>query len=304
MLALALATMCSASIALVFKYSEGNDLNRYALTSANYFTAALVSLIMLLTKPVLAGHGAILPAFASEFRKVILADGGMFSASASIAWAILLGMATGIFYFLGFIYYQRGVRASGAGLAGAFSKMSALLPMLLSLLLWRELPGSWQWLGIVLALGSMALIYFPVDKSDGNNFQSQLLFLFFFTGSGQFSNKLFQKYALAEYKNLYLLFIFGTALLISLYFTWRQQKMPKFNDLLAGLTVGIPNLFASYFLIAALDSLPTSVVYPIYSAGGIVLINFGSRLLFKERLSQRQLLSIGLTIVALVMINL
>lgn len=301
--ALILATLCSAAIALVFKYSETHGLNRYAVTSTNYLTATLVSLGMLLAQPLLAGRQAVWLAFAQELRPVLLENSGLFSASASISWAVLLGIITGCFYFLGFIYFQESVRISGAGLSGAFGKMGILLPMLLSLLLWRELPGPWQWAGIGLALGSMLLVYLPINNS-ANHFQAQLLLLFCFSGTGEFANKLFQKYAVTSHKNLYLLLVFGTALVISLYFTWKQKRMPRRNDLFTGLAVGIPNLFSSYFLIAALGSLPASVVYPIYSAGSILLINLGSTLVFKEKLSTRQLSSIGLTILALVMINL
>lgn len=302
--ALILATLCSAAIALVFKYSETHGLNRYAVTSTNYLTATLVSLGMLLAQSLRLGRQAIWPALAQEFRPVVLGNGGLFSAPASISWALLLGAVTGCFYFLGFIYFQESVRVSGAGLSGAFGKMGILLPMLLSLVLWRELPGPWQWVGILMALASMVLVYLPWGNSATERWQPQLLLLFCFSGTGEFANKLFQKYTIEGYKNLYLLLVFGTALMISLYFTWRQRRAPRPSDLLTGLAVGLPNLFSSYWLIAALGSLPASLVYPIYSAGSILLINLGTALLFKERLSRRQLTSIGLTMLALVIINL
>ncbi|TDO92016.1 hypothetical protein DFR79_10842 [Halanaerobium saccharolyticum] len=40
MIYLLLAVLCSSSIALIFKFSESNDLYRYIITSANYFAAA------------------------------------------------------------------------------------------------------------------------------------------------------------------------------------------------------------------------------------------------------------------------
>lgn len=303
MSALILATCCSAAIALVFKYSETRGLNRYIVTSTNYLTASLVSLVMLLLQPTGVGLRQALPAFAAEASSV-LPSGGIFSAPASVAWAALLGILTGCFYFLGFIYLQESVRVSGAGLSGAFGKMGILVPMLLSLLLWRELPGPWQWVGIALALGSMTLVYLPIGQQTASQFHAALLLLFCFSGTGEFANKLFQKYSLVGFKNLYLLCVFGTALAISLYFSWRQCRLPQPQDLLTGLAVGIPNLFSSYFLIAALGRLPASVAYPIYSAGSILLINLGSTLIFRERLSRRQLSSIGLTMLALALINL
>lgn len=43
-----LAILCSASIALIFKYTENNNTNRYVITSANYFIAFVTSFIMIL----------------------------------------------------------------------------------------------------------------------------------------------------------------------------------------------------------------------------------------------------------------
>ena len=51
MLYLLLAIICSASIALLFKHSETTGMNRYAVTSTNYVTASLVSLLLLYSHP-------------------------------------------------------------------------------------------------------------------------------------------------------------------------------------------------------------------------------------------------------------
>lgn len=44
---LMLAIICSASIALMFKYTENSNANRYVITSANYFIAVVISLVMI-----------------------------------------------------------------------------------------------------------------------------------------------------------------------------------------------------------------------------------------------------------------
>ena len=48
MIYLFLATICSATIALIFKYTEGSNTNRYLITSSNYFIAFSTSLFMAL----------------------------------------------------------------------------------------------------------------------------------------------------------------------------------------------------------------------------------------------------------------
>lgn len=53
MIYLTLAIISSATIALIFKYSENTNSNRYLITSTNYFVASMISLFMILSKNLL-----------------------------------------------------------------------------------------------------------------------------------------------------------------------------------------------------------------------------------------------------------
>ncbi len=275
MFSLLLATVCSASIALFFKFSEGRKLNRYAVTSVNYVTAIVVSALM-------AG------ALGSPFT----------------AWraGALVGVPAGVCFFLSFLYYQLSVRDSGAGLAGMFGKLGILLPMLLSLVLWREFPNLVQTVGIVLAVGAIGIVS-AGRRMGENSFHAALLLLFLFGGLAEFSNKLFQKYGISDQKAYFLMIVFSVAFLVSLTMTIREGKLPTRADIMTGICVGVPNMFSSFFLIRALDFLPTAVVFPVYSAGSMALILILSRLLYKEALSAKHYGAIMMTMIALVMIN-
>ena len=50
---LTLAIICSASIALIFKYTEKEKANRYVITSANYFIAFVISRFLVFSKGLL-----------------------------------------------------------------------------------------------------------------------------------------------------------------------------------------------------------------------------------------------------------
>ncbi len=119
----------------------------------------------------------------------------------------------------------------------------------------------------------------------------------------EFQNKLFQQYALIEYKDVFLFVIFITAFLLSLYFVIKSKEKVLKRDLLVGFLVGIPNLFSSYFLIMALNSIATSIAFPVYSAGSIIFISLGEVFLYKEKLSKKNKVAIVLVILALILIN-
>ncbi|MGO1370122.1 MAG: SMR family transporter [Senegalia sp. (in: firmicutes)] len=301
MIYLLLAIICSSSIAIIFKFSETNNLNRYAVTTMNYFTAFTVSLVLALVegniKMGLEGN------FLDEFQDVIIEGNNLFSPMASLIWAIVVGIIAGAFFFLSFVYYQISVRENNVGLAGTFGKLGILVPMSFSIIIWKEFPTSIQWIGIILSLISIIIVNVSFEKQNLKDIHMNLILLFFFGGLAEFSNKIFQKYAISEYKSVFLFFVFFIAFIISLMTTIKRKKIIKKIDLLTGILVGIPNLFSSFFLIMALNYIETSIVFPIYSAGSIVIITLVGTLFFKEKLKKKEIIAIFMTIIALILIN-
>lgn len=278
MLYLILAILCSSSIALIFKFSETSNMNRLHVTTSNYLIAFSTSLVL------------------------ALAGNAIWSEQLFSFW---LGILAGVFFFLSFYLYQKSVRESGASLSGSFGKMGILIPMILSVIIWKEFPAPLQWLGIALALLSIVVVNLP-SKKEKTTFHVDLIFLFIFGGMAEFFNKIFQKYATdAADKNVFLFFVFFSAFVISLSFSLlkKNRKRFQYRDFFTGLAVGVPNLFSSFFLIMSLEHIKTAVVFPIYSAGSIMLITLASTIFFKERLKLKEKLSIVVTIIALILVN-
>ncbi len=303
MLFLLLAIICSASIALLFKHSETSGMNRYAVTTTNYVTASLVAAGLVIAEWPGLPDGYSFSTALGQIGEA-LSRGTTLPPGGSVTWGGLVGLAAGSFFFLAFLYYQISVKEHGVGLAGAFTKLGILVPMSLSLVLWKEMPALIQWVGIVLAISSIIIVNWPSGKSVGSALRPALLLLFLFGGIAEFSNKVFQKYGLQDDKAVFLLFIFTVAFVASLTATLRSKKPVQRRDLVMGVAVGVPNLFSSFFLIRALDTMSAAAVFPAYGAGTIVIINLVGVTFFKERLSRREWAAVLLTIVALVLINL
>ena len=73
--------------------------------------------------------------------------------------------------------------------------------------------------------------------------------------------------------------------------------------MLFGLGVGIPNFFASKFLLLALSSVPAIIAYPTRGVGTILLLSLAGIFLFKERLKKQQWVGIGAIIIAVILLN-
>ncbi|MCR8968435.1 EamA family transporter [Facklamia sp. 7083-14-GEN3] len=298
-----LATVCSASIALLFKYANQFNVNQYLVTCANYLTAFAISLFMIVSKDLLVGLEKT-NNFMAEFSLLLTQESYKLSAYSSVIWAILVGCIAGVFFFSSFIYYQKSIKENGVALSGTFSKLGILIPMLFSILIWREYPTNLQWIGIILSIISILIVNLSPKTLDKFDLKPTIILLFLLNGMAEFSNKIYQNYGLIEYKNVFLLFVFLIAFLISLFFIIKEKVKFKLRDFLIGLAVGIPNLFTSYFLIQSLETVKTSVAFPIFSVGSIVIINLGGYFIFKEQLANKNKFAIGLIIVALVLMNL
>ncbi len=302
MLYLALAIISSASIALIFKYTESSNTNRYLITSSNYFIAFVISLFMIFYKGLLTGLVREM-SFIDDFKLLSSNSLHILSPYSSIIWGLIVGGISGSFFFLSFIYYQKSVKENGVGISGTIAKLGILIPMIFSIIIWKEFPSAIQWLGIALSLVSILIVNLSPKSLEKFDVKPTIILLFIFGGMAEFSNKIYQKYALNEYKDIFLFAIFFVAFLISIFYTIRDKGVISKKDILTGFAVGIPNLFSSYFLILSLASLKTSVAFPIYSAGSIVLINIGGFLIFKEKIARKNQIAIVLTVFALVLIN-
>lgn len=286
MLSLLFATICSASIALLFKWSDQRNLSKSLQTTGNYAMATLISGVIILW----SGRENRL-----EFTSVDFSN------------TVLLGVITGAFFLLSFVFYQLSVKKSGASLSGMFAKLGILVPMLLSVVIWSEFPTRIQTIGILFAMFAIVLtnIDFKRKSKAHKRSFSVLILLFVFGGFGEFMNKIFQRTVHLDYKPYFLLFVFATAGLLSVILYMRDPNKPKLKgpSILMGFVIGIPNLFSSFFLLDALNHFPASIVFPMYSAGSILLITVLSWLLFKERIAMKDKLAILLTAVGLMLIN-
>jgi multidrug transporter EmrE-like cation transporter len=282
MIYLFLAILSSASIAMILKFSENKNLNRYAVTSANYVAAFSVSLLMNFGTGEAKGQGG--------FSNVLG-----------------LGLFAGFLYFLGFIFIQKSIKDNGVGITGAISKIGIILPVVLSMIIWKEIPQTAQTAGVIISISAIILINISFDDIRSlKNFSPTIISLFFISGTAEFTTKLFEKYCDAGYKPVYLFIIFFTAFWISAYFTfsaWKRGTKITKTDIVTGLSVGIPNMFASYFLIESFRYYKASVAFPIYSSGTILLINLGGLLIFKEKLSRKNAFAVGMIIAGIVLMN-
>lgn len=298
------AILLSSIIPVIFKITEGKNLNRYGVTLFNYLAAVVISYFMSRSQNLFSYiNKESINGFLTEAPSVLIRNQETFSKGSSAVWAVIVGLTLGVMFCMAFVQYQKSIKANGISLSNTFLKLSVLVPMIISLILWKEYPTTFQWIGIVLSFLAILISNISFKKNTIKDIRLNLMLLLIYGGFAEFSTKLFQKYALIEFKNLLLLSIFTSALITSLIVVIVSKKSFGKNEIISGILVGIPNLFTSYFMVLAFSKLNTSTAVLLNSSGTIVLVLIYGKIFFKENLMKKEKIAIGLTILAMIAIN-
>ncbi len=301
MIYLLLAILGSASMTIILKVFREQKGNRYGILLGNYLTCILISFMMLPDK-----------------HQVIAAS----------PVTLVCGTIDGFLFVAGLVLMQSSVRANGAILTAAFSKLGLVVPLTLSILLMGERPQIRQMIGIVLVL--CAILYMqmggkkerenPAAPKTGDGKTAPggaeilkpapilLILTMLSVGCSDSMAKVFERIGERSEDALLFFYVFLTAAILTAVLAFREKMtsgksmIPK--EMLAGVVVGIPNYFSSALLLAALTKLPGFIVYTAFSTGTILLVTLVSAAAFRERLKKSQIIGMGVILVALVLLNL
>ena len=282
MIDLILAIIFSAMIPVLLKYTHKRNLADEVILTFNYVIAMIFSLILMMLK-------------VDIYRTLLNQDN-------DIAALITIGIVTGITYYGAFYFYQKSVKENGVSLSIAVGKMGIIVPMLLSLFLWKELPEIVQWTGIIISIVAIGIINISPKDFKGARFKTSLLLFFIIGGLGDFLNKLFQVSVGSEYTDLFLAVVFAAALFASIFSTIKHKNITKMS-ILFGVMVGLPNMLTAFYLIKALSKMNATVVFPMYSGGAIMLSMIWSMFAFGEKLKLKEIIGVIMILLALILIN-
>jgi len=236
----------------------------------------------------------------------------MLPSGKSLGLILAIGIPTGFLYVAGFYFLAYNIRQNGAILSSSISKMGILFSIALSYLLFREKLSLFQISGLTLGILSMLLYFEYFNRVKENNDlilkpNRFLLFLLLLSqGLAEITNKLFSFYGNLMYKPLFLFIVFFVAFCFCS-FLLIQQKGHTTNlkkEIGFGFLLGIPNYFSSYFFIDAFKTLPSPIVFSLFSMGTILLVAFVSSIFFKEKIDLNKFVFLFFILISIWLLNL
>ena len=228
--------------------------------------------------------------------------GGLFPRSAALPQAAGLGILHGVLYLVSFVLFQVNVQKNGVVLSAIFMKLGLLVPMVLSIFLFREIPSALQLIGFAIAV--FAIILINMEKSSQKlQFPGGLLLLLLAGGTADAMSKIYEQTGSAALAPHFLFYTFIVAFVLCLGLMAYKKKRIGKAELLYGFYIGITNFFSAKFLLRALEDIPAVVAYPTYSVSTIFVVTLFGVFLFRESLSRRQWFSVTAIAAALILLN-
>lgn len=225
----------------------------------------------------------------------------------------LYGLISGIFYAIGFYAAYAALRLGSFGLTRLVSSFGTVIPIAYGILFLKEPSGLFTYLAVALILFSLVLMNYqkPNDKVQTKfSFKWAICVTLSVLANagiaivGKSQQMAFGTNCSNEF--LILSYLIATGSLIALGFSYERDELKgviktgAFYGILAGILSGMNNLcgILTYLYV------PLSVISPVKTAMGLVISFLISVLLYKEKFTRRQLVSVVIGIVAVILINL
>jgi len=276
MTALALAVFCTTCFGLIVRHTQRAGHSQLAVMALNYAAASVAAFALSRTTHV-----------------------------SPQTW--LIGLIGGTVYVTAYLLFIQSLSLRGVAIANAVTRLSVLIPVLGAILLFGEHPRVIESAGALLAMTAMPLLSLDRDF-DGTRLNRRqvplLLGLFVANGMCLFVNKWFHATGLSDERPMFLGILFGQAALVSLVVWAGWSRRAGWREVASGVPLGVINFGTSFMIIAALDSLPGAIVFPVTAALGLVLTTGGAAWLWREIPGRLGRVGLVIALAAVVLINL
>ena len=277
MLYLILAIASSSLVSIVMRTSEKHVRGNYGILAVNYCLCAFMAAI----------YSGV---------------SNLFPRTEGIGFTLGLGIGTGVLYLVGLLLIKINIQKNGIVLSTIFQKLGLLVQLFISIVFFGEKPEVIQIIGIILCL--LAVIFINFEKEQTViQFKFGLLLILIASGLCDGMSKVHEELGNVALSEHFLLYTFSIALFLCVIMIFLQKEKIGWKEIGFGVVLGVPNFFSCRFLLKALNDVAAVIAFPTFSVTTVVVVTLSGLLIFKEKLSKKQWLSMGMILVALVLLN-
>lgn len=278
MLYLIIAVLSNTFMTFVIRLSEKNKSNRFNINTFNYL-------------------------FGGVLAYMVIRKETIFSYDTNYNYALILAIINAVFYIACLYLMQTNIEKNGAPLTTTYNRLGLLIPIIISIILFKEYPNTMQIIGCILAVFSIWYINRKKQNSIINISPSLLIAVFLAGGLVDTLAKIYGHYGNSILQEHFIFYTFVFSFIFSFILSLKSIKSLTLKEVIIGFCIGIPNQITTLAQLKAVTILPAYLVFPSYSISVILLVNLINFIIFKEKLSNQQYIGTGIIILALICMN-
>jgi len=252
----------------------------------------------------------VLNYFIGAFFGIIVFGGEINQSITDQSW-LMPSVLIGLLFIVNFFIIGTGTKVLGVTIASIAIKMSLIIPVIFSILVYNETVSTQKITGISLAI--IALLLSTIKKQEKKGLLKRLYFIpLLFVGSGLVDTSV--KYAQAEFLKTtdfapFSGFVFLFAGLIGLLYLIisKHSLLLLFNkqNVKYGTMLGLANFSALFFFIKALTSnvFDTSIIFGVNNVSILLLTGLAGIIAYKERVTLLNKTGLLLAIISIVILT-
>lgn len=230
---------------------------------------------------------------------------------------LYLGIFVGVLFIIMFFMIGTGSQKIGVGYTAMITKLSVIIPTMVSFWAFADPMGPKRWGGIALAMVAivfMHLKYFRrktgVQQAAEENPRFVVLMgIILFFGSGLVDSMLrvFEgAYGDDVPFNMFIITLFGIAGVLgsiaSVVQIIRGKLTYNYRNFIGGVLLGVPNYFSIVFVLEGVNALEGTVFFPLNNIGQLILAGIIGASFYGERLPRTSLVGVLLAVIAIVLV--
>lgn len=256
------------------------------------------------------------------FNSTVFATMGLFALTMArfddLNPSLIIGAACFGFFSISFqMMYQVALSCGPTSITALIASLASIIPLVISAVLYKEPLNAVNLVGVVLIVITLIMnadvkkdLGADKKKNVGKKWFLFIMLAFFSNSFGMISQQMYAKMSgevssftfvsCASFVASILGFsVFGILRLKGHRLSYKLSAATVLPCIAVGVVLGTFQVLHTY----ALAVIPGTVLFPTYSAGATISIALGSTVVFREKLSHAQCVSLVIGIVAIVLIN-
>lgn len=218
---------------------------------------------------------------------------------------ILLAIALMLFMFSNLAGNNASTDKNGINSTTFFNRIGFLPCILLSAVIWKDLPDIWQIIGMVILVGSLMFMLKDMKHVKSENLW-MLFSLTFTSGMVSLLNIVYGKYFSGETEVLFLTAVFFLAAVLAAVVLLAKGKIPwkcGKNDFSVGIFIGLSNIFTTLFMLKSYTAVSANIVAPTTAAGNMIFAAVIGKVMFKEEVNKNTVIALVMAIASVILVN-